>query len=316
VKIEPGDRSAQELLNEGWDARNRHKPEVAHDLFVAAYSLARKRKDIAGQGQALVALADNALHFHPRGDADLFAVREELSDHALALFRQIGDEQGVAEALRVRASVATDKHSHAFLEESLAICERIGDVRGVIRSLGGLGNHAALHGDGAEATRLKRKALELARGLDDEETIAELLFSLAIVFDGPKAEHRSLLEEANSIYERLGWTVSQARCLQLCAQLACDDTDWERKAEYLERSVLVARKSGDASTLCTSLDLLIDALRQQGNLARVESFECERKSLHDPFEISNEVRENLEQAFSAGDADIAKSAVRKWKSER
>jgi len=312
VGIDPAGRSPEELIDEGWKARNRDEPAVAHDLFVAAHTLAREHYNTAGEGRSLAALADNAFHFYPVENVDVFSIRESLAEHALDLLRQAGDENGIAAALRTRATIASRQHGRDLLDESLAICKRIGDTEGVISSLDSLGAHLALHGDNAEATTFKRKALELARVLDRQDLIAASLFSLAIGFDGDQDEHRALLEEAQSIYQRLGRKTAQAHCLILCAQLACDETDWERQFNYFEKAATAARASGDVSTLCTCLDSLIDVARSQGHTSKVEILQRERDSLQDPFEFPDEMMEDLEQAFSTGSAETAISAFRKW----
>lgn len=64
--------------------------------------------------------------------------------------------------------------------------------------------------------------------------------------------------------------------------------------------------------MCTGLDLLINAVRNKGDCSMADTLQRERDSLKDPFEISDDIREDLEQAFSSDNAETAMSAVRKW----
>lgn len=310
--IEPSGRSVETLVQEGWSARSRDQADVAHDLFVAAYQLAEKENDDLGKAHALVALADNAFHFCPYKDADLWEIRSSLADYALQLFRSVDHEKGIAAALRVLASVSSGEDCVSRLEQSLAICKKIGNVEGIIDSLQRLGNQAALSDNAGEATRLKRKALKLARELGDQEVLADSLWSTAIGFDGSDTERRSLLEEAQKIYGQLGQFTRQARTLQFCAILACGESDWQRKAEYLERALSVTRRSQHASTLCSILDPLIDVCRELGDVQRADLLAAERETLHDPLELSDEVRDALDEAFATEDNETAMTAVRKW----
>lgn len=310
-RIGPGEHGVVELLDLGWKARSDGDPETGHNYFVSAFHLSQDTDDTKGLGNSTLALADNVFHFYPGRDGDLFEIRKQLSVEALALLRQVDDKQGVAHALRIQARASNIDEARILLNESLEICESIGDIRGTALAFNVLGCLVGLYDDRAEGTRLKRQALNVARSLNDDELTAELSLSLGLGFEGPSAEHRAILEEAASTYERLGFRMQQAQCLILCAQLACEEDDWDRKSEYLGRVLQIAREYGSESLQCTSLDLLIDVLRNQGKDAVAEELARERESLHDPFELPEDVRRSLEAAFDTGDGQIAMTAVRK-----
>jgi tetratricopeptide (TPR) repeat protein len=304
-------RPPQELIEEGREARRRGQPELAHESFVAAALAAGEAQNTKYLGRAMVALADNALHFYPHENTDVFQVRQVLAERGKEILDSVRDDAGVAQALRVLSSMAAGLAGREMLEESLEISKRLGDTEGVQASLERLGSHLALYGDQEEAIQFKRQSLELARAIGDQERIAEGLFSLSVGFDGSQEEHRTLLEEAQVLYGILGRKVAEARCLMMCAQLACDESDVARRTEYLERAAQLGREAGDISMYRNCLDILIDLFRQQGNMSKAHSLEEERKPLPKD-EFPEELVKELEEAFSVSDPETMVSAVRKW----
>ena len=91
-------------------------------------------------------------------------------ERALELFRQIGDEHGIAEA-RFRLGVVASRKgefvlARALWQESLEEWERLGDEAGVTQALGNLGWWEFEHGEDREhAWELTERSLELARRL-------------------------------------------------------------------------------------------------------------------------------------------------------
>jgi len=89
-------------------------------------------------------------------------------EEALDLFREAGDESGVAEA-RFRLGVVASREGDFELarelwQESLEVWQRLGDEPGIIQALGNLGWWEFEHGDDWErAWELTEQSLELAR---------------------------------------------------------------------------------------------------------------------------------------------------------
>jgi hypothetical protein len=105
--------------------------------------------------------------------------------------------------------------------------------------------------------------------------------------------------------------MAQARCFMLCAKLACDETDWQRQSQYLEKALIIARECAAVSTWCTCLDLLIDVVRHQGDVDKAEALERERQSLFNPYEVPEEMVEEFTQALATGNSETAQAALRK-----
>ena len=142
-------------------------------LALDAAEGAERAKALAVSGSLAVAAGD-------------FARAEGLLDEALALYRALGDERGVARALFGQgelAFVAGDPaHAVACREEALALSRRTGDRWGVAMALYNLGGTGAiLQGDTVRAEALLRESKELFDAQGDRWGVAATLVQLAVV---------------------------------------------------------------------------------------------------------------------------------------
>jgi predicted ATPase/transcriptional regulator with XRE-family HTH domain len=142
-------------------------------LALDAGAGAERAKALAVSGSLAVAAGD-------------FARAEGLLDEALALYRALEDERGVARALFGQgelAFVAGDPaHAVACREEALALSRRVGDRWGVAMALYNLGGTGAiLQGNMAGAELLLRESKELFEAQGDRWGVAAALVQLAVV---------------------------------------------------------------------------------------------------------------------------------------
>lgn len=275
----PTEDSPQGLIALGDRARQDERPEAAHGLYEKSLELARTKRDARATGRALLALADNAMWFLPPGASNAFELREQLAKQALEIFRQLGDEKGIADALWMVAASDDGPASGPLLEESLAIYRRIDDLVGISRTLFQLGNRSLLTGDAELGAELKSEGLEIARQSGDKAQIAHGLFSRGIGFEGSNRDRRALFEEAQAIFRELGRKGDLARSLQVCAELACDDDELERRESYLTEALEVSRQLDCDYLSAISLTGLAKIARARGDEARAESLEAEGKRL-------------------------------------
>lgn len=277
--VPPAGDSPQSLIALGNQARREERPEAAHDLYEKSLTLARKKRDKRAIGQALLALANNAMWFLPPKVENGLRLRERRAKQALRLFRKLGDEKGIADALWMLAASDLGPKSKPLLEEALAIYGRVGDQEGIARALCQLGNRAFFAGDHDLASQLKREGLEAARQSGNKGQIAQMLFSRGIGFDGSNRDRCALFEEAQAIYRELGMKGDLVRALQVCEVLACDDDDFDRRESYLTESLDVSRQLGSEYLLSISLEKLAEIARARGDDARAESLEAECRQL-------------------------------------
>jgi tetratricopeptide (TPR) repeat protein len=92
-----------------------------------------------------------------------------------------------------------------FYEESLAICRRLGDRRGMAQTLIGLGSTEQYRGDFASACRHQEAGLALYRELHDERGVALSMgnLGLTLAYHGDYSRARRLLQGALRLTQRL-----------------------------------------------------------------------------------------------------------------
>jgi len=140
-----------------------------------------------------------------RGFAADISSAAELTERSLALYRQLADERGVAEALYQRGLVAFYQADYGraadCLAESLALARDLGDTNLVNRSLWSLAWPGSgpddVLGDIAETKKLAEESLERSRQLKDPKGVCAALEALLYVarMEGDPARVQFLIEE-------------------------------------------------------------------------------------------------------------------------
>jgi ATP/maltotriose-dependent transcriptional regulator MalT len=121
-------------------------------------------------------------------------------DGALASFRALGDQWGIAAALSTRAKLAMIRGDaatvHRDAQQSLEIFRELGDRWGQLQAIEWLGAAAAATGDRAQADRLHRDGLRMAEDLGLWPQAADALSWLgrSALRSGDLAQARELLE--------------------------------------------------------------------------------------------------------------------------
>ncbi|HEY3647882.1 MAG TPA: BTAD domain-containing putative transcriptional regulator [Streptosporangiaceae bacterium] len=128
------------------------------------------------------------------------SVGEAKVGEALAGFRALGDQWGIAAALSTRAKLAMIRGdpatAHHDAQQSLELFRELGDRWGQLQALEWLGAAAAATGDRAQADRLHRDALRMAEDLGLWPQAADALSWLgrSALRSGDLAQARELLE--------------------------------------------------------------------------------------------------------------------------
>jgi predicted ATPase len=137
-----------------------------------------------------------------------------LLDQALMLYRQVGDDDGVAKCLNnlgvlVWRSEGDLERATALYEESVTLSKRLAEHRAesiVAVPLNNLAQIAEVRGDFAEARRLAEESLVAARVEENDVSLAEALEGLAwlALFDRHHETAAQLAEEALRIVVSMG----------------------------------------------------------------------------------------------------------------
>ena len=166
------------LTSLAWATCEQDDAERARALLEEAQALFRR----IGERQLLAfcsrVLAEAVYHL---GDAEqaLFF----LKDTSLPIFRDIGDQYGVALALCIHGDVLWSQGRYheatKSYQESLGIRQEMGDKWGTAQSLCRLAEVAMEEDDLARALKLQKQSLILRRDLEDKAGIAECLLGLS-----------------------------------------------------------------------------------------------------------------------------------------
>ncbi len=171
-----------------------------------------------------------------RASGDFESTRP-LIEESLVLFRRLGDEFGVAEALGTMGLVALDEERYeeglAYLEESADVFLELGRKRAAGSVLGFATRAPLAQGDTASARRLAERALSLAREPGGaRDVVSSALHPLAAVARAEGDDERAvrLLEESLTISVEIGDEGNVVYCLEGLAAIAADRDDLERAA--------------------------------------------------------------------------------------
>jgi predicted ATPase/transcriptional regulator with XRE-family HTH domain/tetratricopeptide (TPR) repeat protein len=215
----------------------------------------------------------------------------ELTEQSLALYRQLADERGAAEALYQRGLVAFYQADYGraadCLAESLALARGLGDTNLVNRSLWSLAwpgsGQDDVSGDIAETKKLAEESLERSRQLKDPPGACAAIEALLYVarMEGDPARVQFLVEEFLALLrhsdlhpdtevreriERIAFEIER-----MAIEIPPLGTH-EQGMALLEAGLALSLREGDrraAAQLGVTLALLA---REQGWFVRAESF--------------------------------------------
>ena len=185
-----------------------------------------------------------------------------LYEEALALFRALGDEQGVAGSLTNLGIVADrqGKYDQAatLFEAAVALARERGDTLQIAKTLGNLAAARGRQGDLASEEALLSEALALFRTLGDRQSIAVALDNLGLValrrghWGRAAAWHEEALAQFRALGDRHGIVTS----LTNLGSVALARGDHGRAAALLEEGLLLARDIGARDELAGILECL------------------------------------------------------------
>jgi predicted ATPase/DNA-binding SARP family transcriptional activator len=174
------------------------------------------------------ALVHGAIFPFRQGENELAA---SLLQESLDLYRELGDEEGIARAIAELGGVAIAQldldRAAALYEEAVPLFRSQGRLARVAASLGNLGTVAHMRGDPATAVGYYTEAIEASRAAGDEDGSAVNLHNLgrAELAQGRTTEGLEALRESLAIARRLGYREVVAYCLSGFAEVAMLEED-------------------------------------------------------------------------------------------
>jgi len=202
---------------------------------------------IADSTRARALFVAGFLAFH-QGD---LARTVTLSEASLALYRGLGEQRGIADALHSLAGVAFMRNEYAraaeLFEGCLALYRALDDQAEVAQMLKNLGLIAKDQGDFARATAFYQEGLAIRRALGDKRGVAQSFFNLGVVayWQGDYAGAIGLSEQGLAFYRELGDKMGAAYTLDTLGMAWCKQGAYEQALRLLEESLLMFRELGD-----------------------------------------------------------------------
>jgi tetratricopeptide (TPR) repeat protein len=174
----------------------------------------------------------------------------DLVQEALDLYRDLGDEEGIARSIAELGGIAIAEgdldRAAAMYEEAVPLFREQGHRSRVAASLGNLGTIAHMRGDYATAAGRYREAIEIAKTSGDIDGAAVNLHNLARseLAAGRAEPGLAALRESLAIARGLGYREVIAYCLGGLAEAAMLDADPRRAATMLGASDHLFREIG------------------------------------------------------------------------
>ncbi|MEO8973564.1 MAG: tetratricopeptide repeat protein, partial [Ktedonobacteraceae bacterium] len=203
---------------------------------------------------------------------------EALCEESLALYRELGDAEGIAYALHLRADIAWGRGNLAVArsqaEEALTLFEQSGNEGAIAFVSLHLGVLAIDQGDYAKAFALLEKSLAMNRALQDNGSIAESLFNLARAHyfsQGDLALATTLLEESLTLAKELGDKETTAYCLCLSGMLALAQGNGVVAHTLVEQGVIIFREMRHRHGIAISTASLAKVHVAQGDNAAAQT---------------------------------------------
>jgi predicted ATPase/transcriptional regulator with XRE-family HTH domain len=152
--------------------------------------------------------------------------------------------------------LGSDELAAARFRESVAVYRELGDDRGLAEALRGLGPALERLGDHEASLALFEEAVALLRGLDDRPALAVALMHLGVAVsrDGHAGRATALYEEALALYRRLDNALGTAMCLVNLGNQTRQEGDLDVARGRIEEAVAIARRLDAPFHLAAALE--------------------------------------------------------------
>lgn len=193
------------------------------------------------------------------------ATARAIHEEALTLSRQAADRQCIAESLLYLADYISSLDKARVLEESLMISRESSDVWTVAITLLYLANQSISEGEYTTALSLTEESLALCQELGNRDGMAHGLFlkGWLALRRGDYAMGRSLLEESLAISKELGDRRASAHLLVLLRQMASNEGDHEMVRALQKESKAIYKELAKWRGVGSSLNELEQAAFKQ-----------------------------------------------------
>src|SRR5205085_400474 len=185
-------------------------------IFLERALLASKGIEVSTRARAKALIAAGTL----ASTQNDFDRTETYCRQSLALFRELGDQQGIALSLYLLSVVPLMKGdsvaARSLTQEALALFTELGEKEGIANCYSLSGELALSQGESAAARLQIETSITLYREIGHRKALAESFAILARIVraQGEKAAARSIYEESLAIARELKHTPLIASCLE------------------------------------------------------------------------------------------------------
>jgi non-specific serine/threonine protein kinase len=205
--------------------------------------------------------------------------QEALGKESLALYRQLGDQLGLAHALYLCGGSSQDwgekvllrrkmPVARAYTEEALTLFKKVGFEEGAAWSLYRLALLTELQGDYTGARTQMEEVLALQRRLKNKRGMSAAVFALAemrFASQSDPATIRPLLKESLALGVTLGDKEDIASSLCLLGEVALSQADPARARALVEESLTLCQEMGHQYGIAQTCSALAQVEAYQGN---------------------------------------------------
>jgi tetratricopeptide (TPR) repeat protein len=196
-------------------------------------------------------------------DQDDHAAARKLWEEGLAIARELGDRERIAEALAYLGGWGE-------LEESLAIHRERGDKYRMTMALEKLGNLCEEKGDLKSARAYYEECLAIARECGSPQRIGWSLWQMGNLsrVEGQLQAARSFYAEGLGVFRENRDRFGSGTMLQEMGWVALKQGDWEAARSFFKEAVPLFREMGNKRVLPNLLAGLAKAAQGQGDVER------------------------------------------------
>ena len=241
-----------------------------------------------------------------------------LFEESLAVFRDLGNKQGIATVLNGLGNIAQERGDYsaagALHEESLAIERELGNKQGIGTSLINLGVIAFYQGDYSGARALYEECLAISEELDDEESIAYALHGLgnAAYNQGDYSAARTHYENCMAGFRKLGDERGTAYILHCLGNIAWKEREYGAARALYEECLAMFRELGDRRGAAHALNSLGNVAYDQGDYSTAGTLFAESLALFTELGEQGGIAELLEAFASLRKEGQPERAVALW----
>src|SRR5947208_10297965 len=294
---EAGDAAGQLYSNREAVSHYRHAREIGSTDPAAPVRIGEKLGDVSlrlGRVDEAIGVWQECLEYH-RGQEDLERVadlhrkigaglshkgeRKAAIEHYQKGINLLKDGPPRLELVRLYEEAAwlylhTGDNMLAIYasEKALRLAERLGETRAASRAHGIFGRVFGRIGDMPKARENLERSVELARGLDQSETILALLAlgHHLEVFEADDAGAERAYDDALALAEEVGDVPARVELLAARAQLAFHRADWDAVQAASDASVELAEREGLVGKLCLPMAMRGWLAWREGNWEAAE----------------------------------------------